>query len=367
MLNKLLVIGATPPPFNGPLLATQKILKAKNLNDAFNIIHLDISDRRDIKNIGKLDIINIYYAIIHIVKCNFILIFKNPQVVYLNISQGFWGYLRDLGFILPSIFLSKKVILHLRGSEFRQFYSSLNKPLKFLTKFILYRITYIIILGNSIKSILNDITHPKKIIVIPNGIDYEKFEINHIDIEADILYLSSLQKRKGIFDFLMALTFVVKQFPQIKVTIAGDWYEKSDQKLAIEFIKVNDLSLNIKFVGVVQDQKKIEIYHRHKVFVFTPNEPEGLPWVILEAMSAGKPVVTTNQGVIKEVVLDGFTGFITKSNPQDIANKIIKLLNDEKLAIQMGKAAKTRIITNFSEQEYLKKIEWIFKEAICEN
>jgi len=118
---KILMIGSLPPPFIGPTIATERLLSTRNLQQAFEIIFLDISDNRDAKNVGEFELWNICLALVHIVRFSFLVIFHKPKLIYLNISQGIWGYLRDLGFLLPAIILRRKVVLHLRGSEFGEF------------------------------------------------------------------------------------------------------------------------------------------------------------------------------------------------------------------------------------------------------
>lgn len=75
----------------------------------------------------------------------------------------------------------------------------------------------------------------------------------------------------------------------------------------------------IAWAGEVRGAVKSALFLSHEIFAFPPVEPEGLPWVILEAMSARLPVVTTDQGAIREVVDDGETGFIAEPTVADVA------------------------------------------------
>ena len=67
---------------------------------------------------------------------------------------------------------------------------------------------------------------------------------------------------------------------------------------------------------------------------------EGLPLTFLESMSAGKPIVANNVDGASDVVIDGETGFlVTPHQPLEMAERILYLLNNEKLCNQMGHVA----------------------------
>ena len=64
---------------------------------------------------------------------------------------------------------------------------------------------------------------------------------------------------------------------------------------------------------------------------------EGHPWVIVEALAAGLPIISTDRGAIIESVIDGYNGYIVNpKRPKEIAEKIIKLTDDKDLRDQMS-------------------------------
>ncbi len=87
------------------------------------------------------------------------------------------------------------------------------------------------------------------------------------------------------------------------------------------------------------------------VFLFPPTEPEGHPRVVLEAMSHGLPVVTTDQGAIRETVVDGESGFVLdRAEPEELAERILELLRDPERREQMAVAARERWLQHFSQE-----------------
>jgi len=355
---KLIIIGCLPPPFIGPYIATKNLIKANDFNSVFDIIFLDTSDNRNTENIGQFDLWNLYLALVHIFKFINLVLIHNPKIVYLNISQGIWGYSRDIGFILPSIIMKKKFVLHLRGSEFGKFYATMPLFLKWITRKIFKNVTQVIVLGNKLKKVFGGLVDDEKIKVIPNGINYHQFDlkgksgqkVKYKNIK--ILFLSSLRRRKGIFVFLQSLPYVLQQHNNVSITIAGEWRSDSERLEADTYILQNSLNKNIKFIGQIFGLKKIMLYNEHDLFVFPPIMAEGLPWVILEAMSASLPVISTDQGAITEVVEDGKTGFIVEPTPEAIARTICFVIENSKVAKKMGEKGRKRIEMKFSEKEY---------------
>ena len=97
------------------------------------------------------------------------------------------------------------------------------------------------------------------------------------------------------------------------------------------------------------------------VLLFPPSEPEGHPRVVLEAMSAGLPVVTTDRGAIAETVADGQTGFVLPDpDPETLAERLLRLLEDAELRTQMGQASRARYLELFTQERADERLaDWL--------
>src|SRR5207249_9975954 len=118
----------------------------------------------------------------------------------------------------------------------------------------------------------------------------------------------------------------------------------SDRAQAERLIQQPEIRAVVELPGVVKGDARFELMRDADLFVFPTYYPiEGQPTVLLEAMSAGLPVVTTDQGAIRDTIVDGETGYlVAKRDPGAIARRVIELLQDEPRRVQMGEAGRRR-------------------------
>ncbi len=346
----------------------ERLIISKELNEVFNVSFLDISDHRPPTSIGRFDLGNILLAFKHAFMFLVRILNFKPDIIYVGLSQGFWGYLRDLCFIVPALLFGRSLVLHLRGSEFRSFYSNMHGFMRWLTRWVLRRTARVIVLGHSLRTIFEGLVPPDRIAVIPNGIDHTQYDCIDRLFETrramkKILYLGSLKKRKGVFILIKALPVVLSRHPDAEVTFAGLWQDHAERKHAENLLAQLNLDGKVRFVGEVTGRNKITLYQTHDLFVFTPVEPEGLPWSLLEAMSASLPVITSDQGAIGEVVKNKRQGLVIKPDPTSLADSIIWMFDNSDQATEMGRQGRTEIAANFSEKLYLSRLTAIFQEA----
>jgi glycosyltransferase involved in cell wall biosynthesis len=96
-----------------------------------------------------------------------------------------------------------------------------------------------------------------------------------------------------------------------------------------------------------------------------PSESEACPMAILEASASGLPVVATDVGGTRELVIDGETGFVIEPRqPSQIANAVIRLLRDPKLANQMGEAGASRMKELFSLEACVEQHISVYRTAL---
>jgi glycosyltransferase involved in cell wall biosynthesis len=367
---KVLIIGATPPPYNGMSVATELVLKA--LGDEFCVIHVDTADRRGLSNIGRIDLRNVFLAAYHGLKYFRLLLLKNPKIVYVPIAQDRLAFLRDSFFLIPARLLGKKVIVHLHGGYFATFYRSASASTQRFIRYCLGKSARAIVLGTSLGDMFEGILPRERVRVIPNGIpDYfGKRQCSTCNgRRRTILYLSTLLKEKGALDVLRALPMIAELVPDVRAVFAGEWYRAEDQESAKRIVRDLKLESRVEFIGPVAPPRKYEVVREADLFVMpTYYKNEGHPFVILEAMSAGLPVVSTNVGCIPETVVDGVTGFIVEpGNKEELAGRVVSLLTNDDLRRRMGEASRRRFLEHYTLDRFSSQMRDLFREVVAEH
>ena len=98
--------------------------------------------------------------------------------------------------------------------------------------------------------------------------------------------------------------------------------------------------------------------------VVHPSRFDSMPYVPLEAMRAGKPVIVTNVGGLPEIITDGVDGLLAKPEPQNIAHKVLKLCQDDQLRQTLIKNAYPTLRQRFSLQHMLSNIDSIYRSLL---
>jgi glycosyltransferase involved in cell wall biosynthesis len=364
--NKYTVIflGKLPPPYIGPSVACEIILNSK-LKDEFNLIHLDLSDPRDINTLAKLDLTNFYLAFKQYFLLFWYCIKYRPDLVYVPAGQTTVGYTRDAGYIMIAKLFGIKVLTHLRGGYFLNWYNESGKMMKAFIRFIHRRVNGQIVLGNNLRKLFNWIVPDDKIFVIPNG---GNFPVNYAERNHDkviILFLGNYVRTKGIMEALYAAPLVFEKNKNVEFVFAGEWRDP-DVKTEFEKFVHDHPHLPVTNKGPVKGDAKFQLLNDADIFVFpTYYRNEGHPWVTVEAMAAGLPVISTDHAAIAESVYDGVNGYLVeKKNIAQLADKILLLASDKQLRNKMGAESRRIYLENLTEEKMVERMGNAFKKVI---
>ena len=193
----------------------------------------------------------------------------------------------------------------------------------------------------------------ERISVIQNGIAPMLFEGEHrLEVRRDagigaddpfLLAVGRLVPVKAHEVLISAMSAVLKEFPNAKLGICGDGVLRPNLEAQIKLL---DLESAVKLFG--EQGNVAKFLFSADVFVL-PSRSEGLPMALLEAMSAGLPVVATGLDGVAEVVLEGEHGLFAPIDDSDaLANVILQLLRDPSMRARMGTAARRRVDEMYS-------------------
>jgi glycosyltransferase involved in cell wall biosynthesis len=257
-----------------------------------------------------------------------------------------------------------------------KFMVSFNWFLRFFEEKMLERSDRLIVVSDFTRRELKQYyrVNQAKIRVIHNGVDVDKFkpasgkrkikgELGFNPDDIAILSVGRLYARKGLFTLIESMPAVVRSFPRAKFIISGKGQSNEMRKLVDHATRlgVND---NIVFTGYFPDSKLPKLYQAADVFAFSTFY-ENLPFAVLEALSSGLPVVTTNVGGIPEMIESGKNGFLVQPfNARELSDKILYLLEHSKAASEMAFQARKTILERFDWRLIVQKVLKVYDEAL---
>lgn len=219
------------------------------------------------------------------------------------------------------------------------------------------------------KGVSHHICGEDKFTLIYNGIPLERFQqkVNDKEVRVDlglnpdykiVGMIGRLDEQKNPLDFIQSAAIVSRSYSEVDFLIAGDGILRTECEGLI-----NELNLQDRFslLGFRDDINRILPILTLSVI---SSLWEGLPLVFLESMSAGIPIVANDVDGASDVVINDETGFlVTPKQPLEMANRILFLLNNEKLCNEMGIIARQRS-EFFSSQRMLDEIEVLYRKLI---
>ena len=158
---------------------------------------------------------------------------------------------------------------------------------------------------------------------------------------------------------MTAAGMVVAREPGARFLFVGEWEDQRLQRQARQLARA--AGPRIEFQEVTVGQRKSALLGRAGFLLFPPVRPEGQPRVILEALAAGLPVVTTDQGAIAETVVHGDSGFVlADASPEGLAEVMLMLIRDGALWSRMSAAARRRYVAVYAQETADRRIaEWL--------
>lgn len=310
-------------------------------------------------NKNQLIFLNVLYYILGCFKVlNRVLLNRSNLIIHAHSAMRGSFFRKTLIMFYSRIFGSK-VILHIHGSEFKEFYFESNFIIKAYIRYSLNSSDCVVVLSDRWKDFFDSISDAK-IRVVNNYIKQPK-NINKDIACSDtlrLLFLGEIGPRKGLFDLLNALKIVVDNGHNVILNVGGKGNEKQF------FDTVNNLGLkkNVNFHGWVLNDQKESLFNDSDVLIL-PSYNEGLPMVILEAMSRKLAIISTTVGGIPEVIISNSNGLLIEPGDiQGIVESIEILINPDKLnefAINGYETYKNRFTAEHVHKEILKIYEEI--------
>lgn len=367
-----LLVGPKAPPVTGQSVAFEMLMVGLKGLREFDVVDLGERRLRRDAEFSSRRAFSVLVAVRNVWQRA-----KNSKLVYLQIAQSRWGFVRDCMIIYAAKIRGRKVVAHLHGGGYTEFYASQSRFFRSLIRMSLRAADRMIVLSEGLRGNFNFMGggYLERLRVVPNASPVAigkpkaapKGTIN-------LLYLSNLLVEKGYFDCIDALSHLQQMLPdvEIKLTLAGAFLLGADEYQSIrdlegvteKRIRYMNLESSIVLTGVVHDQEKQQLLDdAHFMLLPTYYRNEGQPISILEALARGTPCVATAWRGITDMMGDSECGMVVPPmTPLAIADAIKTLYNDPARYEECSRNAIDRA-KDFSIDAYIGKLIDVFDEV----
>jgi len=335
------------------------------LNGVSNISYFTINKQESNSRVSTTFRVlkNYLYFLLKVIKDRNELVVVNPSLY----PRSFY---RDFGFIIFTRSLKKRVIVFFHG-----WLDSFEEEIKnSMFKSFLFRISYakvpeFVVLGKTFKNKLISLGASsdakffiETMVAGPKALSRVDLKEKILSFEKEVifLFLSRIEKEKGIYIAISAFHEFQKKFPERKATliVAGDGPDLLAVKL---YVQEQEIS-NIQFFGHITGEDKRRVLQQSHVMLF-PSYTEGLPNVILEGMLYGMPIISRATGAIPEIVHNGINGYLTESYNPGIFTEFLSLIAlnvevYEEIGERNHKIALERFLNENVKERFIKILQF---------
>jgi len=212
-----------------------------------------------------------------------------------------------------------------------------------------------------------------RVVTLMNGVPVEQVRAEaaqghdvrrELNIPEDHLVVGTvavLRSQKRLTDWFQVAARVAAERPHVTFLLVGGGPLEAEVRTLVESL---GLSPRVRMPGFRADGRRL--MGTMDVFLMT-SEFEGLPIALLEAMTLGKPVVSTRVGGIPEVVETGVTGLLAPVGALDeLTSSVTRLLDDASLRTRLGAAGAAKVESEYHVQRRVRAIENLYDEVLAE-
>lgn len=351
--TKILSILHFPPPIHGSAIVGAYFKESKQINNAFEIRYINLGTSGSVQEIGKTNILKfIRYLSLIWNTIKQLYLFK-PDLCYLTPNSKGFGFYKDFIIIVIVKLFRNKMVFHFHNKGVS------DNQEKFFDNH-LYRYafenTYVILLSEYLFVDVQKYVKRDNVFFCSNGIhDISHSQQNNLKNEHEgkvtILFYSNLFISKGVLVLIDACKLLIEKNIIFHCVIAGGDADLTKEKLT-DLINNNNLDKTVEVHGFINNKEINKVFDIADIFVH-PTFNDCQPLVLLEAMRKSLPIISTTEGAIPDLVLDGTNGFLVHPrDARELAEKIEILITNPDIRIKMGNAGRSRFEQFFTLEKF---------------
>lgn len=361
---RVLFLAQLPPPVHGASLMSRYLLDGLLNDPGYQVEAVNISTADSLAGLGKPTVGKLLRLLCLVLEVFSTLLRHRFDVVYITLSPTGSAFFKDgLLLTLAKPFVRRRIIhLHGKGIQAELSRSSLRR--------LLYRWVFsgceVVHLSQGLLADIEGLPCASRH-VVANGVPAQQM-VAHAEKEYDFIYLSNLVEVKGIFVFLEALGQLKAQGAFFRAAVVGAATDEVASEVA-SLIATYGLRDYVALLGPRYGAEKYAALKASRVFVLpTFYRNECFPLSILEAMSVGLAVVSTDEGAISEIVEHGKCGLIVKRrSSESLGSALLHLLEDPDQVTEMAQTAKDKFCRAYTLDSFISEMNRVLAPPLSES
>tara|TARA_R110002074_G_scaffold299444_1_gene470972 strand:+ start:2656 stop:3738 length:1083 start_codon:yes stop_codon:yes gene_type:complete len=355
-----------PPPLHGAAAMNQSVTRPAYLNGQFDIEVLPIQLSQKLQDIGSPSFRKLASVFTRSVKLMLTLFLRRPRLVYFALPPFGGAFYASLPFVFLIKLFRIPLIYHFHGKGVAK-QAERSTVYRRVMKWALAN-SRIILLSPLLFEDLSAFVDRAAVSFIPNGISlpermaFEEGEDAHV--VPQILFLSNLVITKGPLILLDALASLRQSGVSFQAIFAGaETAAISATRFASE-VQVRQLQDYVQYKGPVGGEAKRALFQQANIFAF-PTYNDAFPLALLEAMSFGLPIVTTNEGAIPDIVTNGENGLVVaRQDPTALADALRALIEQPDLRHKMKQRNVEKFVREYPLEKFEERMATVWSQAL---
>ena len=329
------------------------------INAAFDCRYFNLTLAKNLQDIGKGGFRKLRDFIRQLGKIREEVRTFQPDLCYVTPNAKGGAFYKDFVVVIMLKAMGQNVVVHYhnKGVAARQ-----NRILDDWLYQHFFKKLKVILLAKPLYQDICKYVKEKDVYFCPNGIPVQQelpVRINHK--EFNILFLSNMMEAKGVWDLVEACRILKEKGKKFYCHFVGKWSDIAEEEFRQKIQLLNLENYISAYGGKYRNEKEV-YFQKADVFVL-PTHNECFPLVLLEAMEHGLPCISTQEGGIAAIIDEGKTGYVVeRKNPQALAEKIERLMEQPALCKAMGIAGKEKLNREFTLDKFECKLRDILQE-----
>ncbi len=360
--TRVIVVGQTPPPYGGQAIMIQRLLE--QTYEGVDLHHVRMGYSREMKEVGSFRLRKVAHLITLVFRVARARLRTKADVLYYPpAGPDLVPIYRDIVFLISVRWMFRRTIFHFEAGGLTEVLDSLNVFQRKLFLAAYGRPDVVIRLSERLPEDGKRL-QAKQELIVPNAIpDLEHPLAGRRSAKIPtILFVGVVRRSKGVEVLLRAAGELKGKDLGFRLEIVGEPSSAVFVQEMQELVEEEGLDEVVHWRGLLIDADKDDAYAKTDIFCFPSFfESETTPIVLMEAMRAGLPIVSTTWRGIPDIVEDGVTGFLTPiEDPGSVARGLERLIIDPALRRRMGTAGRDAFEARFTLDHYRDGIQRAF-------